>query len=191
MTRPWRRVGSRSLVKDQWIDLRGESWVTGRGTELDPWYMLHWRPWVHVVAITPDDRVVMVRQFRPGAEAVMLELPGGMVDEDGEGAVRAAAERELLEETGFAADGFTEYAAPFNDPAHATNRVHFFFALNARRVADQALDLAEDIEVVTVPVAEVIAGLPQGLVAHASHIGTLYLGLLAAGRIVVTPSRQK
>ncbi|WP_211876280.1 NUDIX hydrolase [Plastoroseomonas arctica] len=179
------------MVRDQWIDLRAESWVTGRGAALDPWYMLHWRPWVHVVAITPDERVVMVRQFRPGAEAAMLELPGGVVDEDGEGSVRAAAERELLEETGFAAEGFSEYAAPFNDPAHATNRVHLFFALSARRVAEQALDVAEDIEVVLVPVAEVIAGLPQGLVAHASHIGTLYLGLLAAGRIVVTPTSQK
>lgn len=191
MTRPWRRVGSRSLVKDRWIDLRAESWVTGRGTALDPWYMLHWRPWVHVVAITPDEQVVMVRQFRPGAEAALLELPGGVVDADGEGAVRAAAERELLEETGYTAEGFSEYAAPFNDPAHATNRVHFFFALNARRVAEQSLDAAEDISVEVVPVADLVAGLPRGLVAHASHIGTLYLGLLAAGRIVVTPTAQK
>jgi len=68
--------------------------------------------------------------------------------------------------------------------------VHFYFALNARRVADQSLDLAEDIVVETVPVADVVAGLPKGLVAHASHIGTLYLGLLAAGRIAVTPTRQ-
>ena len=168
MTRPWRRVGSRSLVKDRWIDLRAESWVTGRGVALDPWYMLHWRPWVHVVAITAEEEVVMVRQFRPGAEAALLELPGGVVDEDGAGAVRIAAERELLEETGYAAESFTEYAAPFNDPAHATNRVHFYFALNARRVAYQALDQAEDITVETVPITEVIAGLPQGLVAHAS-----------------------
>ncbi|MES2710428.1 MAG: NUDIX hydrolase [Pseudomonadota bacterium] len=162
--------------------------MTGRGVALDPWYMLHWRPWVHVVAITPDGSVVMVRQFRPGAEAALLELPGGVVDEDGAGAVRAAAERELMEETGFTADGFTEFAAPFNDPAHATNRVHFYFALNARRVAAQSLDLAEDIVVETVPVGELVAGLPQGLVAHASHVGALYLGLLAAGRIQVTPA---
>jgi 8-oxo-dGTP pyrophosphatase MutT (NUDIX family) len=191
MTRPWRRVGSRSLVKDKWIDLRAESWVTGLGIELDPWYMLHWRPWVHVVAITPDEQVVMVRQFRPGANAAMLEMPGGVVDEDGEGEVRLAAERELLEETGYTADGFTEYASPFNDPAHATNRVHFFFALNARRVAEQSLDLAEDITVELVPIADLIAGLPRGLVAHASHIGTLYLGLIAAGRIAVTLKSQK
>lgn len=185
--RPWRKTGERSLVRDRWIDLRAEAWETGRGASLDPWYMLHWRPWVHVVAITPDDRVVMVRQFRPGAGEALLELPGGIVDEDGEGAVMRAGERELQEETGYTAEDFIPYASPFNDPAHATNRVHFLFARNARPTGAQRLDEAEDIQVETPTIAELLEGLPRGMVAHASHIGTLYLGLLAAGRIAVTP----
>ena len=186
MTPPWRRTGTRSLVRDRWIDLRAEAWVTGRGVTLDPWYMLHWRPWVHVLALTPGDEVVLVRQFRPGVEQASLELPGGVVDEEGAGAVRAAAERELLEETGFAAEGFVEYAAPSQEPAHATNRVHFLLATNARRVADQALDEAEDIQVETIPIPALLAALPRGGVLHAAHIGGIYLGLMAAGRIALT-----
>lgn len=185
--RPWRKIGERSLVRDRWIDLRAEAWVTGHGVTLDPWYMLHWRPWVHVIAITPDDRVVMVRQYRAGAAATLLELPGGIVDEDGEDAYMRAGERELLEETGYTAEDFTLCAAPFNDPAHATNRVHFLRARNARPTGVQRLDDAEDIRVETPTVAELLEGLPHGAVSHASHIAGLYLALLAAGRIAVTP----
>ena len=58
---------------------------------------------VAVLALTEDDRVVLVRQFRPGPGEVLWELPGGIVD-DGEGLEEAAA-RELLEETGYQAGG--------------------------------------------------------------------------------------
>lgn len=56
---------------------------------------------VAVLALTDDDRVVLVRQFRPGPGEVLWELPGGIVDEGEEPA--GAAARELLEETGYRA----------------------------------------------------------------------------------------
>ena len=58
---------------------------------------------VAVLALTDDDRVVLVRQFRPGPGEVLWELPGGIVD-DGE-TLEDAAARELLEETGYRAAG--------------------------------------------------------------------------------------
>ena len=56
-------------------------------------------PTAVVVALTPEQRVVLVREFRPGVEEELLELPGGLVDEGEEPA--AAAAWELLEETGY------------------------------------------------------------------------------------------
>jgi ADP-ribose pyrophosphatase len=56
---------------------------------------------VSVLALTEAGNVVVARQFRPGPQQVMTELPGGIVD-PGEDPVTAAA-RELLEETGYAA----------------------------------------------------------------------------------------
>src|SRR3954468_23184851 len=53
--------------------------------------------WVNVIPLTKDDRVILVRQFRPGTRQVCLEIPGGMVD-PGEDPTTAAA-RELVEET--------------------------------------------------------------------------------------------
>ena len=72
--RPWRRTGDRTVHRDRWVHLRAESWESGDGAVLDPWYMLDWPDVVNVVALTPDDRLVLVRQFRPGAGAVVLEI---------------------------------------------------------------------------------------------------------------------
>jgi len=180
--RPWRRVARRTLVRDRWIHMRADAWETGSGVLLDPWYMLEWRDWVNVVALTADDRLVLVRQFRPGAGAAVLELPGGIM-EPGETDPVAAGGREFREETGYEAEEFHLVAALSPDPAHATNRIHFVLALGAAPGAAQHLDPGEEIAVELHPVAAVLAGLAEGMLGNASHVGGLMLALRQAGRV--------
>jgi 8-oxo-dGTP pyrophosphatase MutT (NUDIX family) len=181
--RPWRRAGpARSLVRDRWIHLRAEAWENGAGAVLDPWYILDWPDWVHVLALTADDRAVMVRQWRPGLGAASLELPGGMAD-PGETDPVATGRRELLEETGYGAAEFRALPPLSPDPAHASNRLHFLIALGAERVAEQRPDPTEEIAVELHPVDALLDGLGRGAVANASHVGGILLGLRAAGRV--------
>ena len=181
--RPWRRTGEgRSLVRDRWIHLRAEAWENGAGAALDPWYVLAWPDWVHVLALTADDRAVLVRQWRPGLGAASLELPGGVMEPDEADPV-AAGRREMLEETGYNAAEFRALPPLSPDPAHASNRVRFLLALGAERVADQRLDPTEEIAVELHPVADLLEGLARGAVANAAHVGGILLGLRAAGRI--------
>jgi 8-oxo-dGTP pyrophosphatase MutT (NUDIX family) len=180
--RPWRRTGSRTVHRDRWVHLRAEAWVTGEGKVLDPWYMLDWPDLVHVVALTPDDRMVLVRQFRPGAEATVLELPGGMVEAHEADPV-AAGRREFTEETGYAAEGFRLVSTLRHDPAHAGNRLHVVLAEGAVPAAAQQLDHGEEIAVECLPVSEVVAGLGAGLIGNAGHVGPILLALRAAGRL--------
>lgn len=181
--RPWRRTGAaRSLVRDRWIHLRAEAWENGAGVALDPWYVLDWPDWVHVLALTADDRVVLVRQWRPGLGAASLELPGGVM-EPAETDPVAVGRREMLEETGYGAAEFRALPPLSPDPAHASNRVRFLLALGAERVAEQRLDDTEEIAVELHPVADLLEGLARGAVVNAAHVGGILLGLRAAGRI--------
>lgn len=181
--RPWRRAGAaRSLVRDRWMHLRAEAWETGAGAVLDPWYMLDHPDWVHVLALTADDRAVMVRQWRPGLGAASLELPGGAMD-PGDADPAAAGRRELLEETGYGAAGLRALPPLSPDPAHMSNRFHLLLATGAERVAEPSPDPTEEIAVELHPVADLLDGLSRGAVANAAHAGGILLGLRAAGRI--------
>jgi 8-oxo-dGTP pyrophosphatase MutT (NUDIX family) len=181
--RAWRRAGpARSVVRDRWIHLRAEAWENGAGKTLDPWYVLDWPDWVHVLALTADDRVVLVRQWRPGLGAASLELPGGMA-EPGDADPVAAGRRELLEETGYDAREMRELPALSPDPARMSNRLRFLLALGAERVAEQRLDPTEEIAVELHPVPHLLEALDRGAMANAAHAAGVLLGLRAAGRI--------
>jgi 8-oxo-dGTP pyrophosphatase MutT (NUDIX family) len=181
--RPWRRAGpGRTVHRDRWIHLRAEAWETGNGAVLDPWYMLEWRDWVHVLALTPARELVLVRQWRPGAGEAVLELPGGIMEAEDTDPV-AAARREFLDETGHDATGFRPFLSLSPEPAHNTNRIHFVLAEGARRVAEQRLDEGEEVAVELHPASAVLAGLQSGLMLNASHVGAVLLGLREAGHI--------
>jgi 8-oxo-dGTP pyrophosphatase MutT (NUDIX family) len=120
--------------------------------------------WVNVVALTPAREVVMVRQFRFGTASVTLEIPGGVVDA-GE-AHRAAAERELREETGHTAARWSYLGAVEPNPAFHTNLCHHWLAEGAERAAAQSLDPGEDIAVELVPLADVRALVGSGAIRH-------------------------
>lgn len=121
--------------------------------------------WVNVIALTPADEVVLIRQYRVGIDTVCLEIPGGMVD-PGEDA-QAAAARELLEETGYTAPTWRHLGSVAPNPAIQNNHLHSFLALDARKTHDPRPDGSEVIAVSTVPLAEVTELLRRGAIEHA------------------------
>jgi ADP-ribose pyrophosphatase len=121
--------------------------------------------WVNVIALTPDDRVVLVRQYRAGSDAICLEIPGGMVD-DGESPLEAAA-RELEEETGYTAKCWKPIGTVLPNPAIQGNRLHSFLALDAEATSSQRLDTSEVIAIDVVPLVDVQQMLRDGRIDHA------------------------
>jgi ADP-ribose pyrophosphatase len=141
----------------------------------DRWDILHGRPTVAVVAITADGEGVLVRQYRPGPDRVLAELPGGMV-EAGE-SVEAAAARELLEETGYQAGSvdvvMRTYLASF-----ATTVRHAAVARDCRRLGEPTPDPSEFVQPFTVPQDEFVRHILSGQLTDAD-MGLA--GLVAAG----------
>jgi len=121
--------------------------------------------WVNVIPVTDDGHVVMVRQFRHGAQKETLEVPGGLVD-PGETPAESAA-RELLEETGYRATSVVPIGTVSPNPALFANRLHSFLATGCVLAGDIVNDHAEETQVELVPVADIDARIVSGEVDHA------------------------
>ena len=184
MRRPgaWRVAGSRVIHADRWIRLRADHCITPEGAVLDPYYVLEYRDWVHVVAITEDDCLVVNYQYRHGAGCVHLELPGGVMDAADAGPLEAGL-RELREETGFAAREFRPVVSLSPNSATHTNRIHTVLALGAYAEGAQSLDAGEEIAVELLPLAEIPALISAGAFVQSAHVASLMVALQAIGRV--------
>lgn len=121
--------------------------------------------WVNVVALTTDQHVILVRQFRFGTWSNTLEIPGGMVDPH-ETDIQGAALRELEEETGFVPGAVELLGISLPNPAIQTNRLHTFLARDCRKVHEGKQDGSEDIELVLTPRAEIPRLVKSGEISH-------------------------
>lgn len=127
--------------------------------------------WVNVVALTADERLVVVRQFRFGTGEVTLEIPGGCVD-PGEDPAHAAR-RELREECGYTTDDWTALGNVEPNPAFQDNRCYHFLARSVQRTHPQELDGGEDIVVDTIGLDEARRLIHSGEIRHSLVICAL------------------
>lgn len=129
--------------------------------------------WVNVIARTPDDRILLVRQWRYGIGAPTLEIPGGMVEEGED--PREAAGRELLEETGYRAGSLAYLGEVEPNPAFITNRCFTFVADELERIGEPEGDGEEELTVESATLAEIPQLILSGAIRHALVIAAFYL----------------
>jgi ADP-ribose pyrophosphatase len=127
--------------------------------------------WVNVVAVTPERRLVLVRQYRFGSAGVTTEIPGGVVDR-GE-AHGEAARRELAEETGYTSERWSYLGFVEPNPAFLENRCHHWLAEEALRTEETDLDPGEDIVVTTIELGRVPEEIASGRILHSLVICAL------------------
>lgn len=172
---PWRREETRTIYQRGPVRFREDDCVHLDRGNRHRFFVMEFLNWVNVVAVTPDQQVILVRQYRHGIQSESLEIPGGTLDRSDEDPAGAAA-RELLEETGYRAEGLEALGRVAANPAIQDNYCYFYLARNAVKVADQHLDPAEDIRVELVPVDQVRRLIQQRDIVHSLGI----LGLLYA-----------
>ena len=158
---PWQVLESKYSYRDPWLAVRSDTVRVPNGTVLSPYHTIEFPEWVCAVALTPQQEILLIEEYRHGVKRLSFELPCGAPDHDGED-VLAAMKRELLEETGFAAQEWHALGSSTANTARQNNRVHAFLALDVRRVSDQKLDPGEVIRAHLVPWAKFVADLAEG-----------------------------
>jgi ADP-ribose pyrophosphatase len=168
---PWRRVRSEPLAAYRIFEVCRVELVDAAGKPRGDAFTLRGNDWCNVVAVTPDDRVVLVWQYRFGTDALSLEIPGGVIDA-GEAPVDAAR-RELREETGYEAERLDLLLAIEPNPAIQNNRCFTFLAHGARPTGATHFDHQEELETTLVPAARIADLLDGGQITHSLVQGAL------------------
>lgn len=157
MVQPWSVLDSEIIIDDRWLRLRADRCRGADGTIIDPFYIIECPDWICVLPLTPDRQVILTTEYRHGARSVSMGLPSGMVEPE-DPSPASAAERELMEETGYKGRQLVALGSYFANSIKQPNRIHYFLAIDSLKIADQCLDEQENIELSEMPFAELSAG---------------------------------
>ena len=128
--------------------------------------------WVVAVAVTKNDEVVMIRQWRAGSDTIELEVPGGMIDPKDPDPLQGGL-RELREETGFTGSGACVMGEALPNSAFMDNHCYFVYVEDCAHTHERELDPGEEIETVLVPVQDVFKHIENGDIRHPLVISAL------------------
>lgn len=161
----WRRTGTLSTDHFRVFDVERVSAEHEGSNRTGAFSVIKSPNWVNIIALTPEDKVVLIRQFRHGTQANTTEIPGGMIDA-GELPLEAA-KRELREETGYTASKWVGLGVVEPNPAIQDNHCYMFLAVDARHTHAPDLDPNEVIDVFETPLCDMESLFYQGVVRHA------------------------
>ena len=174
----WKVLESEYLVRRPWLTARRDRLELPDGRIIPEYYVLEYTNWVNVIAITKDGQFVMERQYRHAARKISLELPCGVMEE-GETPLEAA-QRELLEETGFGGGQWKKLMELSPNPSAMSNTTHCFLAIGVEKIAEQHLDETEELSVLFITKEEVKRMLNENQICQALMVAPLYKYIYAA-----------
>ena len=141
----WKTLETEYLIREPWLTARRDKVELPTGVVLNDYYVLEYPDWVNTIAITREGDFVLVRQYRHALGVTSMELCAGVIEKDE--TPLEAAQRELLEETGYGKGTWQPWMTLSANPGTMTNLCHCFLATDVEKVDEQHLDLTEDLEV--------------------------------------------
>ena len=176
----WKVIESTYLHREPWLTIRKDKCELPNGSIIPSFYVNEYPEWANAFGLTKEGKVVMVRQYRHGIGSVETELPGGVIEADED--VKGGVEREMLEETGYKFENFEYLGKISANPSTTNNFMHMFLATGGEKVAEQALDEEEDVEVLLMTIDEVKSLVKENRIMQSLHVNCILYALLRLGQ---------
>jgi 8-oxo-dGTP pyrophosphatase MutT (NUDIX family) len=175
MSNEWPKIKGRRTTKlSPWADIIEREIEFTPGGKPEIYHAVGQPDYIAMLAMTPDSKIPIVRQYRPAIESFTWELPAGTVD-PGESAAEAAS-RELMEETGYPSRKVHPLGTFAPCSGRLANKVHSFFIEAGEKVLDHPAEAGIEVRLVT-PV-ELASIIKAGRFDSQQHLGTLMLARL-------------
>ncbi|MGY8998240.1 MAG: NUDIX hydrolase [Alphaproteobacteria bacterium] len=169
---PWKVTESRILHDGQpWLTLHAETVQLPDGREVAPYFRIDMRDFAIVHATAKAGEVLVLNLYRHGPRRIELALPGGLID-DGETPL-VAAQRELMEETGYHATNWRTLGSYIMNSNYGCGRCHVFMASEAEQVAEPDSGDLEDAELLLMPPEDLLGAVGQGRVGVMGHAAAI------------------
>ena len=171
----WKRLGSERLMETPYFSLRTDRLRLPDGGIKDPYYVIERPDAAIIFPLTAAGEVVLVNQYRPPLETMVLGLPAGLV-EAGE-RPEEAARRELSEETGYTGGEWELLGSVASSPSLKDNQAYLFLVRGVEETTTPDPDEHELVEVVRVPVKELLNLVRSGKIVSSSGVAAIMLAL--------------
>ncbi len=170
--KPWKIHSTKEILSTPIFDVHVDSSECPRTGRRGDFYKFKFGNWVNIVAVTAENEMVMIRQYRHGNRKLELEIPGGLIDSTDPDPV-FAGQRELLEETGYSGRNPRIIGVVNPNPALQDNNCYTVLVENAEKLSETAMEDCEDIETELVPVEKVLKLVKYGKITHGLVLNAL------------------
>jgi ADP-ribose pyrophosphatase len=170
----WKTLKSEKILQNNFFTIKKDRCEKTDGKIVEEYYTIERSDVAVIAALTPENELILIKQYRYPVDAVDFELPAGYLELNGEN-IMDAAKRELLEETGYSSNNFEKIGECFASAGTMNNTVHFFLAKNCEKVAEQNLDDNEELTVEIVTWEKSLEMLKNGMIKDLGSVNGLLL----------------